>query len=103
MDILTNLFVHAVALSALAVVAIQQILKLNLVPLAFANKYPVPTLIILSVVASIVTVVTTPLVIQSWTDWLVLASTIAVTAALTYRTTLKNWAELRALEGDGTK
>lgn len=101
MDIFTNLFAHAVALSALAIVAIQQILKLNLVPLAFANKYPVPTLILLSVGASIVTVLTTPINPHSWTDWLVLGGTIAVTAALTYRTTLKNWTQLRALEGEG--
>lgn len=98
MDIFTNLFVHAVALSALAVVAVQQILKLKFIPWDFPNKYPVPTLIILSAGASVVTVWQSTLAPRNWTDWLLLGATIAVTSALTYITTLKNWKELRDME-----
>lgn len=99
MDIISTVFAHAVALSALAVVALQEILKLKLVPLKWANKYPVPTLIVLSILASLVTVWQTTVSPASWTDWLILVGTIAVTAAFTYRTTIANWAELREMEG----
>lgn len=101
MDIISNIFLHAVALSALAVVALHQILKLKIVPLSFANKYPVPSLIVLSIGASLVATWKTAVQPHSWTDWLVLVATIAVSAALTYRTTIQSWAQLRAMEGSG--
>lgn len=99
MDIISSVFAHAVAVSALAVVALHQILKLKIVPSTFANRYPVPTLIVLSVIASVMAVWKTAVTPHTWTDWLVLVATIAVAAALTYRTTIANWAELRSLEG----
>lgn len=98
MDILSAVYLHAVAFSALAVVVIQQVLKLKLIPLKFANKYPVPTVILLSLGASVLVVIKTVVQPQSWIDWAVLVGTIAVTAALTYNTTLKHWTELRDLE-----
>lgn len=101
MDLFSTLFAHAVALSALATVGIHQILKLQIIPSEFANKYPVPLLILLSIGTSVVAVWRTALAPKAWTDWLVLVATVAVTAALTYRTTLANWTELRALEGPG--
>lgn len=95
-----SFFTHAVALSALAVVGVQQFLKLKFVPVSFANKYPVPTNIGLSILASLVAVWRSNAVHPvTWADWLVLVGTVSVTAALTYNQLLKNWAELRATEG----
>lgn len=91
---------HSVVLAGLAVMAVQQILKLKAVPIGIANRYPVPTLIVLSVVASFLAVwndnVTRPHV---WTSWVQLVATVAVVAAVTYNMTIKNWADLRAMEG----
>lgn len=96
-------FTQATALAAIAVVVVQQILKLKFIPVAFANKYPVPTNIVLSVVAAVVAVwqanITQPIV---WTDWVALVTTIAVVAAIVYNNLLKNWNELRATEGPKT-
>ncbi len=92
---------HITALAALAVVAIQQILKLRFVPVSFANRYPVPTLILLSVLASIFVVWTNKLATPvAWTDWIALVATVAVVAAVTYNMTLRNWKELREVEGE---
>lgn len=86
----------AVVASA-AVVLVHQILKLKIVPLSFANRYPVPTNIILSVIATIFVV--NPHVGASVTDWLIQAGTIAVTAAIAYNQLLAPWGELKASEG----
>lgn len=92
---------HVVVLGGLAVLLVQQILKLKLVPLAFANRYPVPTLIILSLVAAVVgvwsDVIATP---TAWTDWVQLVVTIGLVAAFTYNMTLRNWSQLRAMESE---
>lgn len=96
-------FTQATALAAIGVVIVQQILKLKFIPVSFANKYPVPTNILLSVVAAFIAVwrsnVVEPVV---WTQWLLLIGTIAVVAAIIYNSLLRNWAELRATEGEGT-
>lgn len=95
-------FTHTVALAALAVVAIQQVLKLKVIPIAFANRYPVPTLILLSIGASIFVVWQSAVAMPTrWTDWLLLVATTAVVAAITYNNTIKNWVQLRSLEGEG--
>lgn len=95
-----SFFTHAAALSALAVVGVHQILKLKFIPVGFANKYPVPTNILLSVIASIVAVwqgnAPHPV---SWSDWVLLAGTVSVVAALTFNQLLRNWTELRETEG----
>lgn len=95
-------FNHVSVLVALAVMVLQQILTLKVVPNGFANRYPVPTLIALSTVASIVAVwmdkIPTP---QAWTDWVLLVVTIGVTAAVVYNSTIRNWAQLRSMEGEG--
>ena len=90
---------HATALASLAVVAVQQILKLKIVPNQFANKYPVPTLIILSVIAAIVVHLQANVVVHGWTAWLTLVASIGVVAAITYNMTLRNWSQLRSMEG----
>jgi len=93
-------FTHVTVLAGLAVMGIQQLLKLKAVPLTFANKYPVPTVVVLSVGAALVTVwanmAKAPV---GWTNWVQFAATIVVVAAVTYNMTLKNWAELRQMEG----
>lgn len=94
-------FNHVTVLSGLAVMTVQQILKLKFIPVAVANRYPVPTLIVLSLVGAIVAVwqdmVVTP---TAWTDWLLLVASMALTAAVTYNMTIRNWTELRAMEGE---
>lgn len=93
-------FTQATALAAIAVVVVQQILKLKFIPVSFANKYPVPTNILLSIVASVVAVWQNGVTAVSWQDWLVLAFTVSVVAAITYNALLRNWSELRATEGE---
>lgn len=94
-------FNNVTVLTGLAVMVIQQLLTLKAVPIAFANRYPVPTLLVLSTVASIVAVImnkqATPV---SWTDWVLLVSSIGVTAAIVYNSTIRNWSQLRDMEGE---
>ena len=47
-------FAAITALATLAIVVVQQILKLNVIPLFFANKYPIITNIGISLIASVV-------------------------------------------------
>lgn len=97
-----DLFNHVTALAALSVVLVQQILKAKFIPIAFANRYPVPASILLSIVAAVVTAWQSKTVNpQSWTDWIVFVATIAVIAALTYNNTVRNWDQLRETEGPG--
>lgn len=92
---------HVTVLAGLAVLLVQQILKFNAIPVSFANKYPVPTLIVLSTVASVVAVWRDQVAVHGWTMWVQLVATVAVVAALTYNMTIKNWSQLRAMEGEG--
>lgn len=100
MDVLTQ----ATLLAAGAVTLIQELLKLKLIPVAFANRYPVPTLLLFSAIATVV--VTVPVVQVGW-DWHnapLIARTfllIVVTAAIAYNQVLANWAQLKQLEGEG--
>ncbi len=91
---------HVGVLAGLAVLLVQQVLKLKFVPLAFANKHPVPTNILLSVVTAVLVVwhdnVVAP---ASWTGWVQLVATISLVAAFAYNMTVRNWADLRAMEG----
>lgn len=95
-------FAHVSGLAALAVVALQQILKLNFVPGAFANRYPVPTNILLSIGAAMIAVWQTNAINPvTWTGWLQLVATIAVVAAIVYNQLIGRWAQLKAAEGEG--
>jgi hypothetical protein len=85
-----ELFTQYTALAALAVVAVQQILKLNVIPLYFANKYPVATNVILSIIATLVVSWQNLVNVKGWQGWIVEVATISVVAALTYNMTLKN-------------
>lgn len=90
-------FAEITALAALSVVAVQQILKLNVVPVYFANKYPLVTNILLSLVASIVVTWQTAIQLVNWTEWVVYVATISVLAAVTYNMTLRNSAGVQAV------
>ena len=83
-------FAEVTALAALAVVVVQQILKLNVVPVSFANKYPVLTNVVLSVIASIIVQWQTAITLVGIGDWLTYIGTVSVVAAIVYNMTLKN-------------
>ena len=96
-------FLTEASLAAAGVVLlVQQILKLNIVPLAFANRYPVPTNIILSVIATVF------LVSINWSldnigDLALQIGSVAVIAAIAYNQLLGKWEQLRSAEGEGKK
>lgn len=90
-------FAQVTALAALAVVAVQQILKLNIVPVYFANKYPVLTNVVLSIIASVIVQWQTAVNLVSWVDWLLYVATISVVAAVTYNMTLRNEDSLQSI------
>lgn len=83
-------FTEITALAALAVVAVQQILKLNVVPIYFANKYPIVTNILLSLLASVIVSWQTAISLVGWIDWITYVATVSVVAAVTYNMTIKN-------------
>lgn len=96
---MSDIFTQLTLLAALAVVVVQQILKLKVVPVSFANKYPVATNVVLSVVASAVVVVKQGVIhLISWIDWLQLAGLISILAAITYNVTIAN-SGLKKYEG----
>lgn len=90
----------AAVVAAGVVLLVHQILKLNIVPIAFANKYPVPTNIILSVVATLF-IVPIHWSVANVPALLVQIGTVAVVAAIAYNQLLANWPQLKAAEGDG--
>lgn len=82
-------FLSASALSAAsAVVLVQQILKLKIVPGTFANKYPVLTNIVLSVIASL-TIIPIDWSFTNIPDLLVQVGTVAVVASIAYQVLVK--------------
>lgn len=100
MDLLTQ----ATLLAAGAVLLVQQILKLNIIPVAFANRYPVPTNILLSIIATIIVTVPVVHVGFSWHNLPVILRTfglVAVGAAIAYNQLLGKWQQLKEAEGEG--
>ena len=89
-----------VAVGALAVVAVQQILKLNVIPVYFANKYPVVTNIALSIIAAVIVTWQTTINLVTWENWVVYVATISVLAAVTYNMTLRNSDGLQRISSD---
>ena len=93
-------FLTQSALAASGVVLlVQQILKLRIVPLAFANRYPVPTNIILSIIATFF------LVPVQWSfdnlgKLAMQVGTVTVVAAIAFNQLLGKWDQLRAIEGE---
>lgn len=92
-----ELFTEVTALAALAVVAVQQVLKLNIIPVYFANKYPVVTNIVLSIIASIIVQYQTAVNLVGWVQWLVYIATVSVVAAITYNSTIRNDETIQAV------
>jgi hypothetical protein len=87
-----------IGMAALSVVLVQQILKSKVVPATFANRYPVPTNIALSVVASLIIVWQNQVVPTTWVEWVLVVATVSVVAAITYNQLLERWGDLRATE-----
>lgn len=83
-------FAEITALAALSVVAVQQILKLNVVPVYFANKFPVLTNVILSIIASVIVSWQTAITLVDWKQWVAYVGTLSVLSAITYNMTLRN-------------
>jgi len=97
---MVELFAQWTALAAISVVVVQQILKLNIVPVYFANKYPVATNIVLSIIASVVANGTSAVVhLQNVWQWIAYVATVSVVAALTYNNTIRNSAVIQRLSG----
>lgn len=94
-----ELFARVAGLAGLSVLAVEEILKLKVIPLSFANRYPVVTNILLSVIAALVAVWQGHLNPNHWTDWVVLVATIAVVAAITYNQLIGKSPELKSMEG----
>lgn len=91
--------IRVASLAGLAVLAVEQILKLKVVPVEFANKYPVLTNVLLSIAASLFAVYQDYVQPVVWQDWLLLVVMVVVVAAVVYNNTLRNSPELRKLEG----
>jgi len=99
-----ELFAQWTALAALAVVVVQQILKLNLIPVYFANKYPVLANVILSIIASIVVnMATVAVALHTAWQWIAYAATVSVVAAITYNMLVKNSKYIQAISNKISK
>lgn len=95
-------FTEVTALAALAVVAVQQILKLNIIPVYFANRFPLLTNVLLSTIASVVVTWNTALQLVGWTEWVAYIATISVLAAITYNMTLRNSETVQSISRKGS-
>lgn len=96
-------FAQVTALATLAVVVVQQILKLNVIPVYFANKFPVLTNIVLSLAAAIVVTWQNALVLVGLWQWVAYVGTLSVLAAVTYNMTLRNSASIQAVSRKTSK
>lgn len=83
-------FTQVTAMAALSVMSVQQILKLNAIPVYFANKYPIATNVILSIIASLIVNMQTKIQLVTWLQWVTYVATVSVVAAITYNMTIKN-------------
>lgn len=93
-------FTQITVLAGLAVVAVQQILKLNIVPVYFANKYPVITNFVLSIIASVIVSWQTAITLVTWLQWVTYVATVIVIAAVTYNMTIKNSDVIQSVSND---
>lgn len=95
MDFITN----ATLIAAAAVVLVHQLLKLKIVPVTFANRHPVPTNIILSIIAVVIIRWNDFASLHGWAQWLTEVTVVAVAAAVTYNQLLAPWDGLKQIEG----
>lgn len=92
-------FLSAAAISAAAVVlVVTEVLKLRIVPLAFANRYPVITNVILSVFVTFF-LVPVEFSLDNIGHLLVQIGTVAVIAAIAYNQLVSRSA-IKELEGE---
>ena len=98
-----EIFTEITALAALAVVAVQQLLKLNIVPVYFANKYPLVTNVLLSIGAAFFVQYQTVVNLNSWIEWLSYVAVVSVVAAITYNNTLRNSDTVQMLSSKTTR
>lgn len=94
-------FAQVTLLAAGAVVVIQQVLKLNAVPVSFANRYPVFTNIALSILAAVYVKWQDLVNLSGVNDWLVQVGLVAVIAAVTYNQLIGRSAAIKSTEGEG--
>lgn len=94
MDFINHITLLAAGATTLAV----QIMKLKLFPPSFANRYPVPTNLAVSLIATGVIYYTNWLPLHTVGDWLGTFGVIAVVAAMTYNHVLGQWGELKSSE-----
>lgn len=84
-------FLSTAAITASAVVLlVQEILKLEVIPGTFANRWPVPTNLVLSIVATYF-VVQPDLALDNLPQLAVQVGTVAVVAAISYNQLVKPW------------
>lgn len=90
-------FLSAAAISAsAAVLLVQEILKLQVVPGTFANRWPVPTNIILSIIATLF-IVPVDWSLDNLPHLAMQIGVVAVVAAIAYNQLIAKW--LKPVEG----
>lgn len=90
-------FLSAAALSAASVVVlVQEVLKLQVIPGGFANRWPVPTNIVLSIITTLF-IVPIDWSIDNLPKLFVQIGTVAVVAAIAYNQLIAKW--LKPVEG----
>jgi len=92
-----NSFAEITALAALSIVAVESILKLNVVPITFANRFPVTTNVLLSIAASIIVTWKTMIILTGLSQWVAYIATLSVLSAITYNMTLRNSYKIQSL------
>lgn len=84
-------YLTAAALSAsLVVVIVQEAFKLKVVPGTFANRWPVPTNIVLSTIATLF-IVPIKFDLENLPQLAVQVGTVAVVAAIAYNQLIEQW------------
>lgn len=91
-------FTQVTLLAAGAVLVVQEILKLKVVPVKVATNYPVETNILLSILAAIVVTIKTVVQPHSAGQWIAFVGTISVVAAIAYNQIISKWGGLKAMQ-----
>lgn len=98
-----EVFAEITALAAISVTVVQQLLKLNAIPVYFANKYPLITNIALSIIASTVVTWQTAINLKTIAEWVAYVGTVVVLSAITYNMTLRNSESVQRISNKTTK
>ena len=93
---------HVIVLLGLAVLASVQVLKfIRLNATSFANRYPVATNIVASIVAVLIAAKTDHLNPVGWTQWLTAVALCSLTAAILYNQLIGKSPAVQALQAKG--